>query len=310
MTINKSFKEFTTVRVTYPRRFFSPDDQEWLSLIFARYTSLGFSVHYIPHDDDTQILEWIFQGQVEPQEIRALYEEAAEIFGHPDLLRFDEFAVDGLPDRDWLEYVYRANPPRHIGPFVVFDSDAAPEIDTETLVPLDITAATAFGSGAHGTTHGCLELLGDLKGQGFVPAKTLDIGTGSGILVIGAALLWEHTDLVATDNDPESLVVTGRHVTRNALNKDVTLILSEGFEDARIAQSGPYDLILANILPAPLVAMAGEIAQNCAVGGKIILSGIPKAEADRVSEAYLARSLQETDRKEIDNWASLLFSKT
>ncbi len=155
--------------------------------------------------------------------------------------------IEDLPDTNWLERSYQQFPPFNIGPFFIYGShfDGVPETGQ---IPLQIDAATAFGSGEHGTTSGCLLILDQLKADGFTPDAILDMGCGSGILAIACRKLWD-APVTAIDIDPESVRVTKNHAAANA----VTLDARAGAGFAVVEST--YDLTIANILPMPLKDM-------------------------------------------------------
>jgi ribosomal protein L11 methyltransferase len=213
-----------------------------------------------------------------------------------------------LEERDWLAESYRALPPFSVGPFFIYGShysgDAPPD-----KIPLLIDAATAFGSGEHGTTSRCLLALDHLKSQNFVPDKILDMGCGSGILAAGAAKLWPEAKTFAADNDPECVRVTIHHLNVNGLSR-VKAFQSEGYAaESLVWQDAPFPLIIANILAGPLIAMAAEQARAVAPGGYLILSGLLATQAQDVLAAYAAQGLEECQRFPCEEWMTLLLQK-
>ena len=123
----------------------------------------------------------------------------------------DHLAWQNVPDVNWLEESYKSFPPFRVGPFFVHGSHFDGKIP-KGLMPLQIDAATAFGSGEHGTTRGCLDALIKLHKSGFKPKTILDMGSGSGILAIAAYKLWKKP-VLAVDIDKEATKVAVRHRT-------------------------------------------------------------------------------------------------
>lgn len=218
------------------------------------------------------------------------------------------FTVEELEDRDWLAESYNALPPFSVGPFFIYGSHydgAAPE----GSIPLLIEAATAFGSGMHGTTSRCLLALVHLKDAGYTPRHILDMGCGSGILAIGAAKLWPDVPVAAADNDPECVRVTERHMAINNAGR-IHAYVSEGYDPhSPVWNNAPYDLIIANILAAPLIEMAAEQARALAEGGYIILSGTLREQAADVTAAYEAQACKKIAEFPGDEWMTLLLQK-
>lgn len=209
---------------------------------------------------------------------------------------------EALPDVNWLEQSYRQFPPFTVGPFYVHGShttDPAPA----GSIDLQIDAATAFGSGEHGTTAGCLLLLDQLKREGFAPGAVLDMGCGSGILSIAAKKLWD-VPVLAVDIDPESVRVTNNHCAAN--NVTLTAMAGDGFA----VVEGTYDLIIANILPVPLKAMVGDAVGCVNAGGFIILSGMLLDQAEDVLRTYETLGVRLQTRLDRGEWTALLLKKS
>ena len=83
------------------------------------------------------------------------------------------------------------------------------------------------------------------------------------------------------------------------------MIHAAGLKDARFRKDGPYDLVLANILPRPLVGLATDLVRLVAPGGTVVLSGIIPPHANMVVSAYRTRGLRLVMREEIEGWVTL-----
>ena len=195
------------------------------------------------------ILEWLLDEPANENLLKARLSITAEV--HEISLPEDlHFLHEDIEDRDWLSYSYKQFPAFSVGPFFIYGSHHEGGVP-DGQFGLQIDAATAFGSGEHGTTKGCLEAMLDLKGQGACPWNVLDMGTGSGILAIAAWKLWK-TPVLAVDNDPEAVRVTERHRESNNVpegSTDMTARCGDGFNEETTQKRKPYDLIIANILP-------------------------------------------------------------
>ncbi|MCC7305236.1 MAG: 50S ribosomal protein L11 methyltransferase [Alphaproteobacteria bacterium] len=219
-----------------------------------------------------------------------------------------DISIEEIPaDTDWLAQSYRQFPPFEVGPFFVYGShhkDPPPE----DKIALQIDAATAFGSGEHGTTKGCLLAMTELKEAGVCPWNVLDMGTGSGILAIAAWRLWK-TPVLAVDNDEEAVRVTARHAALNQVPLNDTGMICEtadGFRGTLVQQKRPFDLVIANILAGPLKEMAADLAAVCDDNGYVILSGILTTQAQEVLDAYAKLGLQPRKRTDIGEWSTLV----
>ncbi|MGG7645627.1 50S ribosomal protein L11 methyltransferase [Rhodovulum sp. YNF3179] len=213
------------------------------------------------------------------------------------------FAVSELPETDWVAKVRRELAPVEAGRFFVHgshDSDKVPE----GCVALLIEAAMAFGTGHHGTTQGCLRALDRLIGAGLAPRAVADIGCGTAVLAMAAARIWP-VPVIASDIDPVAVEVAEANLAANAMTGRVTCIEAAGFDHPRLADAAPFDLVFANILKGPLVALAPDMARAVAPGGAAILSGILNEQADAVAAAYAAEGFAETAREVIGEWTTL-----
>lgn len=208
-----------------------------------------------------------------------------------------------LPETDWVKAVYRDFPPLTIGRFYVYGthSSSGPEKD---LLPLHINAATAFGSGHHESTEGCLLAFSQLADTQAFHAP-LDMGCGSGILALAMAQLWQ-CSVMACDNDPEAIAVTRHNGDLNQLSHLIMPCLSEGFEGITGRQ---FDLIVANILAGPLCEMAPLALKALLPKGTLILSGILTRQAETVKQIYRQQGATFEDQIYRGDWSTLVLSK-
>ncbi|HKL62812.1 MAG TPA: 50S ribosomal protein L11 methyltransferase [Woeseiaceae bacterium] len=145
---------------------------------------------------------------------------------------------------------------------------------------LNLDPGLAFGTGTHATTALCLEWLDAARLEG---CRVLDYGCGSGILAI-AALLLGAGHATATDIDVQALTATRANAARNAVAGRLTVLAAGRFGDGTGA--GLFDVVLANILAAPLAGLAPRLAHVTRSGGDIVLSGILRSQADEIRAAY------------------------
>jgi ribosomal protein L11 methyltransferase len=178
---------------------------------------------------------------------------------------------------------------------------------TPNKLAIEIEAALAFGTGHHGTTRGCLLLLDHVLKQAR-PKRVLDLGTGTGVLGIAAAKALHHA-VLASDIDPPSVRVAAENAALNEAGPYVRVIRATGFAAPDFAKSGPFDLVLANILANPLRQLAGPMTLHLAPGARVILSGLLTHQAPAVIAAYRARGLVPLRHLRIEGWSSLLLRK-
>lgn len=211
--------------------------------------------------------------------------------------------IEQLRQDDWLAQVARDFPPLSIGRFFVHGSHVE-KLPNTSIIPIQVDAGAAFGSGEHGTTRCCLEALEWLaKSRRF--HKVLDMGTGSGILAIAAAKLWK-TDILAVDLDPVSVRVTGENTKTNRVSKFIKTGVSDGYSAMQVKRTAPYDLIIANILARPLIAFAPYLKRNLAPGGVAVLSGLLVSQEKQVLAAHRTHGLYLKKKFVYQDWCTLV----
>ena len=211
-----------------------------------------------------------------------------------------------VPKKNWLKENLISFPPRILGKFYLYGSYVKPEIPADKL-PIKIDAATAFGTGEHATTQGCLQAFEKVV-QDAQPKTILDMGCGSGILTMAAVkLLGKKVSVDAVDIDPESVRVTKENIEQNSLSKqNIKVFQSAGFEKV----TSTYDLIFANILARPLMEMAGDIYAHLNKGGVAILSGFLTHQKSWVLKAQIEAGLVFGDYFHINEWGTLIVKRT
>lgn len=211
-----------------------------------------------------------------------------------------------LEETDWVSATLAGLKPVRAGRFLVHGShDRAAARPFDTAIEID--AGQAFGTGHHGTTAGCLEMIGaQLKRRRF--RNALDTGTGSGVLAIGLAKA-AHVPVLATDIDPVATEVARHNVALNGASALVACATATGMKDREIARRAPYDLIVANILAGPLQGLARDLARHLAPGGTVILSGLLPHQRARITATYRAHGLRLARAHIRDGWLTLVLEK-
>lgn len=215
------------------------------------------------------------------------------------------FTVSELPETDWVAHVRRELAPVEAGRFFVYGSHDADKVPVGKHALL-IEAAMAFGTGHHGTTLGCLQALDRLADDGFHGKRVVDIGCGTAVLAMAAAAIWPEAAL-ASDIDAQAVEVAEANLRANDMQSRVGVVEAAGFDHA--ALTGPFDLIFANILKGPLVALAPDLTARLEDGGFAILSGILNEQADDVVAVYTQLGNSLAHRAEIGDWTTLTLQK-
>jgi ribosomal protein L11 methyltransferase len=210
---------------------------------------------------------------------------------------------DTVEPKDWVKATLDELVPVHAGRFVVHGQHDRAKV-TSNKLGIEIEAALAFGTGHHGTTRGCLLLLGHVL-KSHRPRRVLDLGTGTGVLAIAAAKAL-HDQVLASDIDAPSVKVAAENAKANGVGPFVEVTSGNGFAAPRLRQHQPFDLVLANILANPLRQMATPLSRHLAGGARVILSGLLPPQAPAVIAAYRARGLILERQIRIEGWSSLL----
>jgi ribosomal protein L11 methyltransferase len=209
--------------------------------------------------------------------------------------------IEAIPDADWVTMSQAGLEPLRVGRFLVH-TGACPADPPPGGRAFLIEAGRAFGTGHHATTAGCLALLDALAGTPF--RNIVDLGTGTGLLAFAARELWPEAAVLATDIDPVAIAVTAENAERNGVAQ-VALIVADGARADAVRARGPFDLIVANILAGPLIAMAPEIAAIAAPRATILLAGLLTSQADPVIAAYRACGCRLRQRVARGDWTIL-----
>lgn len=213
-----------------------------------------------------------------------------------------EIAREVLPDIDWVQKSLDGLRPVRAGRFLVHGSHDRDERRTGDLA-IEIEAALAFGTGHHGTTAGCLEMISAVVRRER-PRNALDLGTGSAVLAIAIAKL-ARIPVLATDIDPVATAVAASNATLNGVSAWVETATATGFADPVFARRGPFDLIVANILARPLMALAPQMAAHLAPGGSLLLSGILDRQRNAVLAAYCGQRFRHVKTLHREGWVTL-----
>ena len=284
----------------------------------ARFT---LTIPDLPHDDANELASALEENILldplaitinETDEAKALWEvvlylgseeEAEDAKG---IIGNEAARIAPMPQQDWVRQSLEGLAPVIAGRFFLHGSHDRHRRRAGGI-SLEIDAGTAFGTGHHGTTEGCLMALDRILRR-RTPNKILDVGCGTGVLAIAAAKA-SGRPAIASDIDPEAVRVTLANARLNGVKPLITSFAAAGLNHPRIAGQGPYDLIFANILARPLVALSTGLSRALAPGGDLILSGLTLEQMRWIEATYESRGLALAGRITRGNWATLVFSK-
>ncbi len=221
--------------------------------------------------------------------------------------------IERIVPADWLTLSQAGLEPIRAGRFFVHTATHADAVPPGAIA-LRIEAGRAFGTGQHETTTGCLLMLDRMKRRGARFHDVLDLGTGTGLLAFAALALWPLARVIASDIDPVSLEVTAENAAANGVRLGATrgrlgLAIAPGMAHPLLRAAAPYDLVVANILAAPLIALAPSVAAAVAPGGSLILAGLLDHQAGAVTAAYRRHGMRPAGRIDRGDWPTLRLRK-
>ena len=202
-----------------------------------------------------------------------------------------EFTVARVEEEDWVRRSQSQFGPIRIAERLwIVPSWHLPPDPAAIVVRLD--PGLAFGTGSHVSTRLVLQHLEQTIRSG---ERVLDYGCGSGILAIVAGKLGAG-EIAATDIDAQALITAVANASENGVVLNVAAPES--------LPPGTFDLVLANILAGPLIALEPVLAARTRPGGHILLSGILESQAAEVAAAY-ARDFDAAVLAIDEGWALL-----
>ncbi len=212
-----------------------------------------------------------------------------------------------LQNDDWVKFALGSLGPITAGRFYLHgahDRETIPLDDK--IIPIEIEANQAFGTGHHPTTAGCLMLLD--RFAGWAPQNVLDLGCGSAVLAIAATKMWARP-ITASDIDAKSVEIAEENVHLNGVADKVDIFESEGFDNPALAQKAPFDFVFANILAGPLTQLAPDMAKYIGKNGRVMLAGLMADQETKIVDAYTQNGFRQINRLDHATWPVLLFVK-
>ena len=208
-----------------------------------------------------------------------------------------------ISDYGWAETWKEHFKPSRLGRRITVKPSWEPYAASPEEVVLTIDPGQAFGTGTHETTKMCLRFIEDVFDAPAPPRTVLDVGTGTGILGIAAAMLGAHR-VVGIDVDPKAVETAAENARINGV--------AGRFEAAvtplhRIEET--FDLVAANVLAEILADLKGEVGARCAPGGAILLSGILSEKSGWVAQEYADAGWRLDARRDEGQWSALLLRR-
>jgi len=222
--------------------------------------------------------------------------ERAFVNQEPELL-FTE-----IEDEDWNEKWKSFFQPVKVTKNIVIKPSWRNYWKKENEMVIELDPGMAFGTGTHPSTRLCLQALEDLieDSPDRENASLLDVGTGSGILAIAAALLGMK-QVVGIDIDVQAVACAKKNAAVNAVAEQML------FESTPLHKlPGLFSTVVANILPQTLIDMKEDLIRHLAPSGYLILSGILVERAQEIIEAFRKELIFKKETQE-EEWSCLIF---
>ncbi|MDP9127317.1 MAG: 50S ribosomal protein L11 methyltransferase [Pseudomonadota bacterium] len=223
------------------------------------------------------------------------------------LFEMPKIDIRQMPDLNWLKKVSADFPPLPIASWIVHGAEHAHAVPDRRKA-LQIDATSAFGTGEHPTTRGCLLMLDWVLKHHGKPARVLDMGCGSGILAL-AYVKSAQGRAVAVDNHADSVAIARENARINGRRMQLRAKLGRGYAVDEVKKNAPFDLIMANIFARPLASMARDLRLNLAPGGLVILSGFLRHQVNLVLAAHRMQKLYLLRMFHSGDWVVLVLSR-
>lgn len=214
-----------------------------------------------------------------------------------------ELEVSVVHEADWAQAWKAHFPVLRIGRRLVIRPTWRRHRRRPDDVVLALDPGMAFGTGLHPTTRLCLAGIERWADEGrFAAARVLDVGCGSGILMIAAGLFGA-SRLVGLDTDPIAVEASTANAARNHLQVEVR-------SGSLPSRSGPFDLVVANLIASLLIALADDLRAELRPGGRLLASGIFIDRETDVRSALAAAGLGSLERTAEGDWVALEFERS
>ncbi|MFP3544541.1 50S ribosomal protein L11 methyltransferase [Rhizobium sp. SIMBA_035] len=272
--------------------------EQVLDLLSEVFGEEDFAIATTEIDEKKDIWEAsVYMMREDEDEVRQRVGEALAA-AYPEL----SIEREVIPDVDWVAKSLEGLKPVRAGRFLVHGSHDRDKVRSGDI-GIEIDAGQAFGTGHHGTTAGCLEVIDSVMRSRTI-RNALDLGTGSGVLAIAVRKL-KNIPVLATDIDPIATRVAAENVRTNGIANGIVTKTAPGFHSTAFSEHGPFDLIIANILARPLIRMAPKLTDNLAAGGTVILSGILASQRWKVLSAYNGQKLRHVRTIWRNGWVTI-----
>lgn len=220
-----------------------------------------------------------------------------------DLQLDSEVQLELIEDKDWVAEYQKQLKPIVIEQFFITPKSLEVSIPNNKI-PIYIEASRAFGTGEHATTSLCIKAINSLR---ELPIDSVfDLGTGSGILSFVSEKIWPKAQIYGCDIEETSVDIAKNNRICN--NSKINFYQNSESELINSSMNIKFDLIVSNILAAPLVVLAPQITSLIKPNSHVILSGFLDYQLESVLDAYEKHGLKVVSTLIENNWVAVLFS--
>lgn len=211
--------------------------------------------------------------------------------------------IDSMREEDWENNWKQYFKPIYVGDRLVIKPEWETIDDSDGKIIFNIDPGMTFGSGQHETTRLCVETLDTIIKKGD---KVLDLGCGSGILSI-ISLMIGASEARAVDIDPNCKKIAYQNAALNGIGEDVYTVLDgniltdEEFKNDT-EKSGPYDVVVANIVADVIIPLADDVRRYLKEDGTFIASGIIEPRLPEVRDAIERNGFIIKEIKKENDW--------
>lgn len=237
------------------------------------------------------------------QDLQRLFAEWNQLLSTP----VDDFSFKRIEHEEWAETWKQHFKPLRIGQRLIIK----PSWETIDKKPgesvVELNPGMCFGTGSHGTTRACLEMLEKINRELGPNHSLLDAGCGSGIISLAAAAL-DFYPVVAFDNDPESVRITRENIANSGISSPIEV---DHAELAEYTSTAKYRVVIANILASILLRHADilvNLLDHRHPPAYLVVSGILIQQYPEVKTAFLSQGLIELENIVIDEWQTGCFA--
>jgi len=288
-----------------------------------KYINQIIRIHFIENEKNSELIE----NEILNRDLNILsiarYEEIniwnVEILVNEDFKQEDldrvfkdtihcipELNIKSIENIDWVSKSLQNLKPLSVDKFYIYNSYYM-NTNKPEKINIKIDAGNAFGSGHHYSTIGCLESMLFLKK--FKKFKNiLDIGTGTGILIIAAAKIWK-SQCLATDIDPIATNISRYNIKINNTSNFTKVLEAKPLNYRRTRSKGKFDLVIINILANSINKIVNDVNILTNRNSYVILSGIKKSQQVKVIAKWNKFNFYPLKKFSYNNWITLILKK-